>query len=181
MSSDVVFDERLSSLMLLQICSGSVEKRPPAPHRNELVFWGVCHNCRRNLVIFIYFYDFYVYIFLCLFEYENVLYSTCIHYLIWRKISSFLHTMSPFLWVPESPSFCFTFSHVCREKKCDADLGAVWPIKKKDHYPANGRKTTYPIHSLRRRWRERERERYPSMYDIIYFPRFLVDFDGNFM
>ena len=26
-----------------------------------------------------------------------------------------------------------------------------------------------------------ERERYPSMYDIIYFPRFLVDFDGNFM
>ena len=63
MSSDVVFDERLSSLMLLQICSGSVEKRPPAPHRNELVFWGVCHNCRRNLVIFIYFYDFYVYIY----------------------------------------------------------------------------------------------------------------------
>ena len=36
-----------------------------------------------------------------------------------------------------------------------------------DPYPANGgKKTTYPI---------------PSMYDIIYFPRFLVDFDGNFM
>ena len=40
MSSDVVFDERLSSLRLLHICSGSVEKRPPPPHRNELVFSG---------------------------------------------------------------------------------------------------------------------------------------------